>query len=317
MASDRFELSRLKQIVQGVDKISSRANPSERITVSGNDEITGLAESINDMLAALQKSEEVLKEKAAQLQRAVIEAQAANDAKTEFLAGVSHELRTPLTAIIGMTQLLEKQYYGKLNDKQTEYVKDILDSSAHLLSLINDILDLSRIESDKYELEISGVPVKELLSESLLLIGPEARKKNIHIRQNITDEILNRTIFVDKRRFEQITVNILSNAIKFTPARGNITIEAEEKDSEMEFRITDTGTGIRHEDIERIFEAFYQADTGTAGKTPGTGLGLSLVRHLVELHHGRVRAESEGAGKGSRFIFTIPLDLAENRPALD
>jgi len=302
-------LSRLANLSKSVSGIGITGDLSKRVSLAGRDEISNLASGINNMLAALQKSEDELNEKAEQLQVAAMEAQAANKAKSEFLSGVSHELRTPLTAIIGLSQLLQKKYYGDLNEKQTEYVQDILESSNHLLSLINDILDLTRIEAGKSEFELVETEVKELMESSLLLVKESATKSRVSVQLEVPEKFLRQKIAVDKRRFRQIMVNLLSNAVKFTPAGGKVTIEAKIKKDGLTVSITDTGIGVRPEEQERIFDAFYQASAGTTGKSPGTGLGLSLTKHLVEQHHGQIWVESEGVGKGSRFSFTIPLEL--------
>ena len=302
-------LSRLANLSKSVSGIGITGDLSKRVSLAGRDEISNLASGINNMLAALQKSEDELNEKAEQLQVAAMEAQAVNQAKSQFLSGVSHELRTPLTAIIGLSQLLQKKYYGDLNEKQTEYVQDILESSNHLLSLINDILDLTRIEAGKSEFELVETEVKELMESSLLLVKESAVENKVSVQLEVPEKILRQKITVDRRRFRQIMVNLLSNAVKFTPAGGKVIIEAERRQDELVVSITDTGIGVSPEEQERIFDAFYQASAGTTGKSPGTGLGLSLTKHLVEQHHGQIWVESEGVGKGSRFSFTIPLEL--------
>jgi signal transduction histidine kinase len=313
-AAEKHELSRLGKLTRAVASISASGNVSERVTITGKDEISSLANNINSMLASLKQSEDELKDKAEHLQMAVIEAQSANQAKSEFLSSVSHELRTPLTAIIGLAQLLQKKYYGDLNEKQSEYVQDILESSNHLLSLINDILDLAKIEAGKSKLELVEVQIKELIDNSLLLVKENAIKKRIGIQLDIPEEVLNREIMVDKRRFRQIMINLLSNAIKFTGVNGKVIIRAESGEDELVVSVADTGIGIIPEEQERIFDAFYQVHSKTSGKSPGTGLGLSLAKRLVEQHHGRIWVESEGIGRGSRFSFAIPLRLTREEP---
>jgi len=304
-SAEKMGLSRLKGLDRTVKNIASSGKVTGRIPLTGKDEVSSLAKNINLMLASIQQSDDILKERAERLQTAVIEAQFANQAKTEFLSNVSHELRTPLTAIIGLTQLLQKKYYGTLNEKQSEYVKDILESSNHLLNLINDILDLAKIESGKSKLELENAKINDLISSSLLLVKENAVQKQITILSPIPVEILNQRITVDKRRFRQIMVNLLSNAIKFTDTGGKVTITATPRQDYLEVNVTDTGIGINAEEQQKIFEAFYQVYGGTRGKSPGTGLGLSLAKRLVEQHNGRIWVESEGIGKGSRFSFTV------------
>ncbi len=240
-------------------------------------------------------------------------AETANKTKSEFLSSMSHELRTPLNAVLGFSQVLQEQYYGKLNQKQSEYVKNILDSGNHLLSLINDILDLSKIEAGKEELQLSKVNIKNLLQNSLVMIREKAFKHNIKLDLKTAMEIDNLAIKADERKLKQIMYNFLSNAAKFTPDGGSITVEARKDKTDIIISVTDTGIGISLEDQEKIFKSFYQVKGGITGKTPGTGLGLPLTRRLVELHGGRIWVESRGEGKGSRFSFSIPLAVSRKR----
>jgi len=250
--------------------------------------------------------EDMIRERTRELEEAVNAARIANNAKSEFLANMSHELRTPLNAIIGFAQLLGETYFGPLTEKQSEFIENILVSSQHLLNLINDILDLSKVEAGKMELEISEVDIANLLENSLIMIKEKAMKHNIILEVNI-DDVRGMTIRADDRKLKQIMFNLLSNAAKYTPDGGAITVSASPGDRELTISVTDTGMGISPEFQEKIFEEFYQLNNEHAGKSPGTGLGLSLVKRFVEMHDGRVWVESEGEGSGSTFGFTLPL----------
>nr|MBC8472944.1 HAMP domain-containing histidine kinase [Planctomycetota bacterium] len=207
--------------------------------------------------------------------------------------------------------VLRQQYFGKLNEKQAEYVEDILDSSDHLLSLINDVLDLSKIEAGKLEIERSKVNVKDLLGDSLTLVREKALKHKISIELQISEAASDLEFMADERRTKQVMFNLLSNAVKFTPDGGKVIVEAKREGDELITSVSDTGIGIQPEDQEKIFEEFYQVQGGSTDKTPGSGLGLSLTKRLVEQHGGKIWVESEGTGKGSRFTFTLPIWSAE------
>jgi PAS domain S-box-containing protein len=246
-------------------------------------------------------------------------AESANRAKSQFLANMSHELRTPLNAIIGFSQLLEENTFGPLNPRQTKYVHNILYSGRHLLQLINDILDLSKVESGRMELEAAPFNVTTALRNLQAIVSTLAKNKNIAVTLNVDAALP--LISADERKFKQIMYNLLSNAIKFTPDGGAVTAAAaivmEERDGAprqvLEVCVSDTGIGILPADQKRIFQEFEQVDSSYARKQEGAGLGLALVRKFVELHGGRVWVESEGVeGKGSIFKFTIPLQAPEN-----
>lgn len=232
------------------------------------------------------------------------ELEAANRHKSEFLANVSHELRTPLNAIIGFSEVLLEKMFGELNEKQNEYVDDILSSGRHLLSLINDILDLSKIEAGRMELEVSTFDLPLAVENALLLIRERASRHGIKLDRMIDNRLGDFT--GDERKIKQILVNLLSNAVKFTPEGGQIKVEASLGDSSVIISVGDTGIGIAKEDQEAIFEEFRQASGHYAHKREGTGLGLALTRRFVEMHGGKIWVESE-PGRGSKFTFTLPV----------
>jgi len=229
----------------------------------------------------------------------------ASEHKSEFLANMSHELRTPLNAIIGFSEVLQERLFGELNEKQAEYTDDILTSGRHLLSLINDILDLSKIEAGRMELEVTTFHLPDAIENALLLIRERASRHGIKLDRSIDDRLGDFT--GDERKVKQVLVNLLSNAVKFTPEGGQIRVEASLGDSAAIISVADTGIGIAKEDQEAIFEEFRQASGNYAQKREGTGLGLTLTRRFVEMHGGKIWVESE-IGKGSKFTFTLPVN---------
>jgi GAF domain-containing protein/anti-sigma regulatory factor (Ser/Thr protein kinase) len=232
------------------------------------------------------------------------ELEAANRHKSEFLANVSHELRTPLNAIIGFSEVLLEKLFGELNDKQNEYVDDILSSGRHLLSLINDILDLSKIEAGHMELELTRFDLPTALENALVLIKERASRHGVRL-ERVVDEQLGE-FRGDERKIKQVLVNLLSNAVKFTPEGGKIQIRAGLENGVAKISISDTGIGIAPEHHEAIFEEFRQVGSDYARKREGTGLGLTLTKKFVEMHGGKIWVESE-PGKGSTFTFTLPM----------
>ena len=267
-------------------------------------ELSAAYKELTELNLTLEKK---VRERTVQYEEAKQTAELASKAKSEFLSSMSHELRTPLNAILGFSQVLQEKYFGELNQKQAEYVNNILESGQHLLSLINDILDLSKIEAGKMGLELSQVRIKDLLESSLVMIKEKALAHRISLNTEIAKELDNLLITADERKVKQIIFNLLSNAAKFTPDGGTISMSGVKTEKELLISVTDTGIGIEKNEQEKIFGGFYQVASALSNKTPGTGLGLPLTRSMVEMHGGKLWVESEGLGKGSRFTFTLPL----------
>jgi len=224
--------------------------------------------------------------------------------KNEFLSNMSHELRTPLNAVIGLSEALSMKIFGDLNEKQAEYVDDIHASGRHLLDMINDLLDLSKIESGKMELNREIFDVKVSLDEVISIVKPLADKKAINMR--VTEKNKRVKINADKRKFHQILYNLLSNAIKFTGENGNIVVTLSINGDELKCSVKDDGIGIAPEYHDKIFEKFHQVRASLPERQSSTGLGLTITKELIEMHSGKIKLESE-EGKGANFIFTLPL----------
>jgi signal transduction histidine kinase len=237
-----------------------------------------------------------------ELRRVYGELETASRHKSEFLANMSHELRTPLNAIIGFSQVLRQRLFGEVNAKQEEYLDDILSSGNHLLSLINDVLDLSKVEAGQIELEVNAFSLREALERGVVMVRERAAKGGLSLAVEPAPDV--DVVEGDERRVRQIVFNLLSNAVKFTPEGGSVVVATARHGGEVHVSVTDTGPGIAPEDRERIFEEFQQTEVGVE-QHEGTGLGLALSRRLVELHGGRIWVESE-PGRGSRFVFTLP-----------
>jgi signal transduction histidine kinase len=271
---------RLAQIAAG--------NFSGHVEVPNRDEIGALAARVNST------SDE--------LQRVYRELEQASEHKSQFLATMSHELRTPLNAIIGFSEVLHEQMFGELNERQLAYVKDVLEAGKHLLSLINDVLDLAKIEAGRMELELTQVAIPDLLRNAVSMHAERASRGGIELALAVEPEQI--TITADDRRVRQVVFNLLSNAVKFTPSDGRVDVSARLDGTHVEVAVADTGPGISAEEQETIFEEFEQTTEGKQAE--GTGLGLPLSRKLVELHGGRLWVESR-AGQGSTFRFTLPI----------
>ena len=265
---------------------------SGHVTISNRDELGALAANINAMND--------------ELGRLYKELEAASRHKTQFLANMSHELRTPLNAIIGFSQVLREKMFGELNEKQADYLDDILSSGQHLLNLINDILDLSKVEAGRMELQASAFPLAEVVENSLSMVRERATRQGVALLTHVDPSV--GLLDADERKIKQILFNLLSNAVKFTPDGGRVTLAARTVDDSVEIAVADTGVGIGAEEQARIFDEFYQVGPGTTQE--GTGLGLALTRRLVELHHGQLRVES-APGEGSTFTVVLPLRQPE------
>lgn len=243
-------------------------------------------------------------ERTEELQKANVALEKANRLKSEFLATMSHELRTPLNAIIGFAEVLRDEVSGSLSTDQKEFVSDIHSSGQHLLSMINGILDLSKIEAGKLELQYEEFSLEETIKEVLNTIEGAFHKKCIRVRVYIHNDIPQ--IMADKEKFQQIMHNLLSNAFKFTPENGRVSINAKLINQHVQIAVSDTGIGIRQEDMDKLFKAFLQVDGSFSRQYEGSGLGLILAKRLVELHGGKIWVKSI-FGKGSTFIFTLPV----------
>jgi signal transduction histidine kinase len=231
--------------------------------------------------------------------------EAVSRSKSDFLANMSHELRTPLNSVIGFSEVLEDELFGPINKKQHEYVNNIITSGKYLLSLINDILDISKVESGKMELELTEFSLQEAVESSCVMLKEKALKDGIALSVYLSPEA-DVNIVADKRKLKQILFNLISNAVKFTPTGGAIDVHVVRDADFIVITVVDNGMGIKEEDIPRLFQPFTQLESVYTKVFEGTGLGLALNRQLVELHGGRIWVESH-VGMGSRFSFTIPL----------
>jgi signal transduction histidine kinase len=238
-----------------------------------------------------------------ELRRLYTELEAASRHKSEFLANMSHELRNPLNAIIGFTQVLSEEMFGPVNEKQAEYLDDILTSGQYLLSLINDVLDLSKVEAGQVELEVRSFSVREALERGVVMVRERAMGDGVKVALDAGPDV--DVVEGDERRIKQVIFNLLSNAVKFTPSGGVVDVSADRVNGEVRIAVADSGPGVAVEDHERIFEEFQQAPSGL-DQREGTGLGLALSKRFVELHGGRIWLESE-PGNGSTFVFTLPV----------
>ncbi len=280
-----------------------------------NDE---LEQRVNERTLELNQVNEALRRELAEhegteaeLRKAKEAAEVASRVKSDFLANMSHELRNPLNSIMGFSQVLLEKYFGPLNEKQEQYVKDIHNSGKQLLMLINDILDLTSLDNEKKSLVLSHVNIRDMIESGLNLIRQKALKQGVHLELSVSDDVRNLILKIDKRKMKQVLFNLLSNAMKFTPEGGEIKVETwrikDGKEDSVAISVSDNGIGVDEQFRESIFEEFFQVKSGKSEKTPGAGLGLSLCKRLVEMHGGTVSVESEGIDKGSRFTVVLPV----------
>jgi len=306
----------IKQMQTAAARIGAGAY-DERIHLDRRDELGALADELNGMAASLQASvaglEQRVEDRTRELQRALAELsrkgsqlEVASRHKSAFLANMSHELRTPLNAMIGFSQVLRQRLFGPLNTKQEEYLDDILESGNHLLDLINDVLDLSKVEAGQVKLDVATFSLREALERGVVMVRERATENEVLLSLELAADV--DLVDGDERRVQQVVFNLLANAVKFTPRGGSVVVASARKNGEVLVSVTDTGPGIAAADSERIFEEFQQTEVGVRQRE-GTGLGLALSRRLVELHRGRIWVESR-PGHGSRFVFTLPLEKA-------
>jgi PAS domain S-box-containing protein len=297
-------------------RLSGKQNPARcelRVLTKTNEtrwaEVLATAIEHNGSPAILSNIMDITERRQAQqeLRQATNLAEKASRAKSQFLANMSHELRTPLNSVIGFSEMLGDQLVGPLNEAQKTYVGHILECGRHLLQVVGQILDLSKIESGAMGLDLSQVSVCSLLEDSLALMRQQALRQDLELELEVAPTIEGVEILADEVKLRQVMLNLLANAVKFTPETGKIKVEARTVERDLIVSVCDMGLGIDAANTSRIFEAFEQVDSTLSRQHPGTGLGLSLARRLVEMHGGRMWVESAGLGKGSTFYFSLPL----------
>ena len=300
----------ISELKSAADKFRG-GNLKHRVEVIRGDELGDLAESFNIMARDLCEETVKLNESLLRHEETNMQLKSANKAKSGFLSSMSHELRTPLNGILGFADLLKGQYFGKLNDKQHEYVNQIDDSGKHLLELINDLLDITKIDSGKVDLSLVDIPIEQVIQTSVNMVNKQyiidglIKRNRITMKINVDPEL--DVVRADERKFKQIMLNLLSNAVKYSPNESEVMISATQSgDMYTRFEVIDSGIGIEEDAIESIFDEFHQVDRVRDEEMGGTGIGLALTRRLVELHGGKIGVESV-LGKGSTFWFTVPL----------
>ena len=298
----------IELLTSAVTAVTETGNLTANVDITSRDEVGRLGRAFNAMSTKLQSTyatlEQRIAEKTSHLQKAILALEQANKMKSEFLANMSHELRTPLNAIIGFAEVLRDKIAGDLNEEQVDFVKDIHSSGQHLLQMINDILDLSKVEAGKMELQYETFLVPQAIEDVYTILKGLAGKKHLELKTRMLTEV--GAIEADRVKFKQILYNLLSNAIKFTGENGKIFIEAGIVDDMLQISVSDTGIGMKAEDQQKVFKEFWQADSSFSRKYEGTGLGLALTKRIVVMHGGKIWFESE-YGKGSIFYFALPM----------
>ncbi len=292
-------------LTETVRKVSERRDYALRATSSTRDEIGLLTTRFNEMLQRVQDQEIGLQAAQHDLRESLVQAEDANHHKTNFLSSMSHELRTPLNAVLGYSELLKDQFFGPLNEKQISYVDQIDASGQHLLELINDLLDIAKIDAGAMSLELGLCSFQEIADTTLTMMDVHFQKKSLQVESQISSELP--PLMVDRRKIKQILINLLSNAIKYTPEEGHIQVSADSAGDKVRITVSDTGVGIAKEQQRQIFSEFHQADQMRDEALGGAGLGLALTRRLVAMHGGEVGVESV-LEKGSTFWFTVPIE---------
>ncbi len=272
-----------------------------------NNNETRLREEVARLNAELDRLKMEREKDVANLVQVAHEAKAA---KSGFLTNMSHELRTPLTAIIGFAELLSDQHFGKLNERQHTYVREIYNAGSHLLALIKDILDLAKTESGSQILKLTDVNISDLLKNSMPMVKERSIKHSQTLELDIDEGLMGVMIRADEIKLKQIMFNLLTNAVKFTPDGGQVKLVARNLDDRMSVSIIDSGIGIKVQDLDRIFDVFEQVDASYSKQIAGTGLGLALTKRLVELHGGEIFASSDGVGRGATLTFIIPIVMS-------
>ncbi|HEY3365067.1 MAG TPA: ATP-binding protein [Symbiobacteriaceae bacterium] len=305
IALARHIVEPIEELRTGVVRLRT-GDLSSRVAVRSEDEIAALADDVNGMAAELQEMYQELEAKVAHRTRTLVEMhhklQESDRLKSQFLATTSHELRTPLTAVIGFAEELDDETAGPVTPRQKRYVDNILTSATHLLRLINDLLDLSKIEAGRMTVHPEGVPLQPLVAEAASMMAGLARSRGIELFTDVPEDLV---VWADRQRVKQVVLNLLSNAVKFTPAGGQVRVLAGPEEGGVRVAVADTGIGIAPEDHDRVFREFEQADRSLARRMEGTGLGLPLSKRLVELMNGTMGLVSR-PGEGSCFWFTLP-----------